>query len=80
MKDRLPTPFETKVLKRINRPESYRLLAGNGMGANSATEQTRCHADIDGDCEWSGCPQLRDGEPDKSHRSCPLANWGDDEC
>lgn len=31
-----------------------------------------CHADCDGDCEWQHCPQLRDGEPSKSHRHCPL--------
>ena len=31
-----------------------------------------CHADHDGDCNWSYCPQLRDGEPEKSGRYCPL--------
>lgn len=36
MKDRLPTEFEIKVLKRISRPDAYRLLAGNGMVAISA--------------------------------------------
>jgi hypothetical protein len=30
-----------------------------------------CHADSDGDCEWEGCPQKRDGEPKKSGRHCP---------
>ena len=24
---------------------------------------SRCHAGKDGDCEWSECPQVRDGEP-----------------
>ena len=24
-----------------------------------------CHADMDGDCCWKGCPQIRDGEPKK---------------
>ena len=32
----------------------------------------RCHADRDGDCTSGRCPQLRDGEPKKSGRSCPL--------
>lgn len=32
----------------------------------------RCHSDGDGDCQWSGCPQLRDREPETSGRSCPL--------
>lgn len=30
-----------------------------------------CHADRDGECSWVDCPQLRDGEPAKSGRSCP---------
>lgn len=32
-----------------------------------------CHAQSDGDCDWEGCPQLRDGEPERSGRSCPLS-------
>ncbi len=39
----------------------------------------RCQADRDGDCSWSGCPQVRDGEPAKSHRCCPLPHWGDED-
>jgi len=31
-----------------------------------------CHCDSDGDCTWAHCPQLRDGEPAKTGRSCPL--------
>jgi len=31
-----------------------------------------CHADRDGDCSWRECPQLRDGEPKKTGRHCPL--------
>lgn len=34
---------------------------------------TRCHSDDDGMCfDASVCPQLRDGEPAKSGRHCPL--------
>ena len=33
---------------------------------------TRCQADSDDDCTWEGCPQIRDGEPEKSGRHCPL--------
>lgn len=33
---------------------------------------TRCQSDDDGDCEWSECPQLKDGEPKASGRHCPL--------
>lgn len=31
-----------------------------------------CHSDDDGDCTWPHCPQLRDGEPKRSRRHCPL--------
>jgi|SRR6185436_15923450 len=31
-----------------------------------------CHAAKDGDCNWLLCPQIRDGEPAKSGRHCPL--------
>lgn len=33
---------------------------------------TRCQADCDDECEWEGCPQIRDGEPYKTGRHCPL--------
>ena len=36
MKDRLPTEFETKVLRRIAKPDWQRILAGNKMVAVSA--------------------------------------------
>ena len=35
---------------------------------------TACHAGSDGDCYWKKCPQLRDGEPERSDRNCPLLN------
>lgn len=31
-----------------------------------------CHAGRDGECNHPNCPQLRDNEPYKSGRSCPL--------
>lgn len=31
-----------------------------------------CHAGSDGECNWSKCPQIKDGEPEKSGRHCPL--------
>jgi ribosomal protein S19E (S16A) len=36
MNDRLPTEFETKVLKRMTRPDAYKILAGDKMVAISA--------------------------------------------
>ena len=34
--------------------------------------QGRCRSASDGDCDWPGCPQTRDGEPAKTGRACPL--------
>jgi hypothetical protein len=36
--------------------------------------QGQCRSHRDGDCDWPGCPQLRDGEPARSGRPCPLLN------
>jgi hypothetical protein len=38
--------------------------------------ESRCRSDSDGDCDWPGCPQLRDGEPTRSGRHCPLDGPG----
>lgn len=35
-------------------------------------QMTRCQCGDDGDCTWASCPQLRDGEPKRSGRHCPL--------
>lgn len=32
----------------------------------------KCRAQEDGDCDHPDCPQLRDGEPARTGRSCPL--------
>ncbi len=33
---------------------------------------TRCQSGSDGECVWRECPQLRDGEPERSGRDCPF--------
>lgn len=38
-----------------------------------------CHSGRDGECGWKDCPQIRDGEPKKTGRSCPLYVWHDDD-
>lgn len=45
----------------------------------SQHRMTRCQSDDDGDCDWEGCPQLRDNEPTRSGRHCPLDKHEDDE-
>lgn len=44
--------------------------------AQSSTDHplTRCAAGRDGECAHAQCPQLRDGEPAKTGRHCPLDN------
>ncbi len=32
----------------------------------------RCRSGSDGECDFPGCPQIRDGEPEKTGRACPL--------
>jgi hypothetical protein len=39
----------------------------------------RCHASPgDGECFWKGCPQVKEGEPEKTGRTCPLP-WVEDD-
>lgn len=45
--------------------------------SRAVKELTRCAAGRDGDCIHAQCPQLRDGEPERSGRHCPL-DTGDD--
>jgi len=37
-------------------------------------DRTACRAAKDGECYWSSCPQIKDSEPSKSGRHCPLDN------
>jgi hypothetical protein len=40
----------------------------------------RCHASRgDGECMWKDCPQLRDKEPEKTGRHCPLDRSRDED-
>ena len=40
-------------------------------------QHSYCYADRDGDCSWKDCPQLKDGEPMKTGRHCPLDNFNE---
>ena len=48
-------------------------------GDADAPEPPYCQAGKDGDCIWEDCPQLRDNEPSRSGRHCPLDTETDDE-
>ncbi len=38
----------------------------------------RCHAGKDGECHHKECPQIKDNEPMKSGRHCPIDTWEED--
>lgn len=38
-----------------------------------------CQAGSDGECFWPHCPQIRDGEPEKTGRHCPIDNLRDED-
>ncbi len=44
----------------------------DGVEEPVSEPRPRCHAGRDGDCIWEHCPQLRDKEPESTHRHCPL--------
>ena len=39
----------------------------------------RCQAARDGECDYAHCPQLRDGEPARSGRHCPVDSLDEEE-
>jgi hypothetical protein len=51
------------------------MLAGQGGTLDLGL---RCHATLEGECQWNHCPQVRDGEPMHTGRTCPLP-WMDEE-
>jgi hypothetical protein len=54
----------------------------NLYDATRAKHLTGCHAtgrSSDGECRWRACPQLKDGEPARSSRHCPLDVRDEDE-
>lgn len=60
----------TRDLEEIKHVE-YRRGRANAF-SDMADENPRCHGASDGDCMWELCPQLRDGEPAKTGRHCPI--------
>lgn len=62
------------------RAERRRLLLAQFDAENPDLVGKRCRCSSDGEvCNWDRCPQIRDGEPDKSGRHCPLDRYDDEE-
>jgi len=53
--------------------------ADDSQKGGGTKQLTRCAADQDGDCSHAQCPQLRDGEPAKSGRHCPLDTYTEED-
>jgi len=71
----------TQLVRVLARGEGYAMVRYTGCVPFVARERDlevhhdqprTCAAGKDGDCIHGGCPQLRDGEPGKSGRHCPL--------
>lgn len=54
------------------RMELQQLRESVGLTQAKPWEYGYCHAQRDGDCNHSECPQNRDGEPGKTGRHCPI--------
>jgi hypothetical protein len=61
------TAFVERMIDKLEIPPSL----SKGM-IMPPRPQGQCRSHSGGDCDWPGCPQLRDGEPARSGRSCPL--------
>lgn len=75
--DVLEGSINTLTQKEYERVVSFRRLPH--PVTREYPEGTRCHAGSDGECNWKSCPQLRDDEPGRSGRHCPLDNREDPE-
>lgn len=71
----------------LSHPKDFDALVDAAMADSKAyaaapvaalTPLTRCAAGRDGECAHADCPQLRDGEPLKSGRHCPLDTAADE--
>lgn len=69
-------------IKAMRFPKHY-FTSTAAQAANKDTAEakplTRCAAARDGDCTNAQCPQLRDGEPAKTGRHCPLETHTDED-
>lgn len=65
-------PQPEPIWSRPTPAESEFMRVGFGFD-NEHDEPPGCQASRgDGECVWEGCPQLRDGEPERTGRHCPL--------
>lgn len=58
-----------KIVRKIGKVYNFMQYA---MDRGALVLDGGCRAGRDGECIWPLCPQLREGEPAKSGRHCPL--------
>ncbi|MBD3321204.1 MAG: hypothetical protein GF350_08935 [Chitinivibrionales bacterium] len=64
----LPIPVARYLLAVFDK---WQAEQAEGLTHPVAAKPTECMANRDGECTHPGCPQVRDGEPKRSGRSCP---------
>ncbi|MBP2301523.1 hypothetical protein [Azospirillum picis] len=62
----------TNIGEIWNQPDPRDETEDQAMAIHAAAPLDHCVAGKDGECNHPDCPQLRDGEPAKSRRHCPL--------
>ena len=76
------TPFNKYQLERLSRKKLMaKPIKSNESLSYSDCKQLgleTCHSQKDGNCNCESCPQLRDGEPERTGRHCPL-DWNREE-
>lgn len=61
-----------EAVKRGIHPIDAARLALMRLVSRPTSTRLRCEGASDGECNWEQCPQLIDGEPERSGRHCPL--------
>jgi hypothetical protein len=70
---RLQKLLDGLVLRVVGQSELLSKQAEKPVAASST--ERYCQSAQDGECIWERCPQNRDGEPEKTGRSCPLKQY-----
>ena len=69
-------PIPWNATKEVITEEIKKLFDQNQFSYNECKDLglPTCQSGSDGDCSFKDCPQLKDNEPEKTGRHCPL-DW-----
>lgn len=65
-----------RILANVPAKVAFKAKEDAGFGKHELTD---CAEGQDGECNHEMCPQIRDDEPKKTGRHCPLPNFTDDD-